>query len=191
MTSDKRSPRFRALGHFIGVIFLNEVKIRWANQNDWYDLGLIHSESFRKAYKCIIPDDFLDKFTIEKRQNYYKKALSENMEKTAIMFVDNKAMGHITVGKCRDTDLDDSYGEIWGIYLLQDYWGKGFGKKLINWGVDRIKEFGFYKATLWVLKENTNAREFYEHLGFEFDGTEKLIKIGKELIEVRYYKSFV
>ena len=113
------------------------------------------------------------------------------MEKTAIMFVDNKAMGHITVGKCRDTDLDDSYGEIWGIYLLQDYWGKGFGKKLINWGVDRIKEFGFYKATLWVLKENTNAREFYEHLGFEFDGTEKLIKIGKELIEVRYYKSFV
>lgn len=25
---------------------------------------------------------------------------------------------------------------------------------------------------------------------FLFDGTEKLIKIGRELIEVRYYKSF-
>ncbi len=169
---------------------MEQVEIRWANCNDWSALGFIHSESFRKAYQGIIPDDFLDNFTIEKRQRYYQKALSEGVEKTALMSVDHKAIGILTVGKCRDDDKDDSYEEIWGIYLLQDYWGKGHGKMLINWGIDRLEEWGYFKATLWVLKENTNARRFYEHLGFEFDGTEKLIKIGKELIEARYYKSF-
>ena len=70
---------------------MEQVEIRWANNNDWYDLGFVHSESFRKAYKGIIPDDFLDDFTIKKRQKYYQKPLSEGIEKTAIMLVDKKA----------------------------------------------------------------------------------------------------
>ncbi len=168
---------------------MDQIKIQWAQYHDWCDLGFIHSESFRSAYRGIIPDDFLNGFAIEKRHNYYQKALNEGVEKTAIMSVNNKATGMITVGKCRDDDLDDTFGEIWGIYLLPDYWRKGLGKILINWGMDRIKDFGYFKATLWVLQDNTNARRFYEHLGFSFDGTEKIITIGKQLTEVRYRKS--
>lgn len=124
---------------------MEQVDIRWAKYDDWPDLGFIHSEPFRKAYQGIIPDDFLDNFTVEKRQQYYEKALREGVEKTAIMLVDHKAIGYLTVGKCRDDDKDDTHGEIWGIYLLQDYWGKGYGKKLINWGIDRLKEWGIFK----------------------------------------------
>ena len=102
--------------------------------------------------------------------------------------MDKKAIGFIVIGKCRDNDLDDMYGEIWGIYLLKNYWGKGYGKRLINWGIDRIKEFGYYKTSLWVLKDNTNARRFYENLGFISDGAEKLITRGKELVQIRYQK---
>jgi ribosomal protein S18 acetylase RimI-like enzyme len=169
---------------------MSEVEIRWANDHDWHDLGFVHFESYRNAYKGIIPDDFFDIFTREKQEKYYQKSLSEGIEKIALMFVDNNAIGCIIVGKCRDDDLDDMYGEIWGIYLLKDYWGKGFGKRLINWGTDRIRELGYYKASLWVLKENTNARRFYEHLGFLFDGTERLITRGQELVQVRYQRTF-
>jgi GNAT superfamily N-acetyltransferase len=167
---------------------MSEVKIRWANYNDWHDLGFVHSESYYDAYKGIIPDDFLDNFTVDKREKYYQISLSKGIEKIAIIFVDKKAIGFIIVGKCRDDDLDNMYGEFWSIYLLKDYWGKGYGRRLINWGIDIIKEFGYYKISLWVLKDNINARRFYEHLGFIFDGTERLITRGKELVQVRYQK---
>jgi RimJ/RimL family protein N-acetyltransferase len=170
---------------------MSEVEIRWANYNDCHNLGFVHSESYRSTYKGIMPDDFLDNFTVEKREQYYQKSLSDGIEKIALIFVDKKAIGCIVVGECRDDDLDDMYGEFLGIYLLKDYWGNGFGKRLINWGIDRIKEFGYFKASLWVLKENTNARRFYEHLGFIFDGTERLITRGKELVQVRYQKTFI
>lgn len=170
---------------------MSQIEVRWANYNDWKELGSVHSDSYRSAYKGIIPDDFLENFTAEKRQEYFQKVLSEGKEKIAIMFVDKKAIGFIIIGKCRDEDLDATYGEIWGIYLLKEYWGKGFGKRLINWGIDRIKENGYFRTALWVLKENENARRFYEHLGFIFDGKEKLIKRDKELVQVRYQKTFV
>jgi GNAT superfamily N-acetyltransferase len=167
---------------------MSDVKIRWANYNDWHYLSLVHSKSYQDAYKGIIPDVFLDNFTVDKRAKYYKESLREGIEKIALIFMDKKAIGFIVIGKCRDNDLDDMYGEIWGIYLLKNYWGKGYGKRLINWGIDRIKEFGYYKTSLWVLKDNTNARRFYENLGFISDGAEKLITRGKELVQIRYQR---
>jgi len=170
--------------------FMNQIEIRWANYSDWQQLGCVHSESYRSAYQSIIPDDFLEDFTVEKQQEYYREILSEGQKRIAIMFADKKAIGLIIVGKCLDEDLDETFGEIRQIYLLKEYWGKGFGKRLINWGIDKIKEYGYFRTALWVLKENVNARRFYEHLGFICDGKEKLIRRGKELVQVRYQKTF-
>ena len=170
---------------------MSEVEIRWANYNDWHDVDFVHSESYRSAYKGIMPDDFLGNFTVEKRQKYFQKSLSEGIEKTALIFVDHKVIGCIIVGKCRDKDLEDMFGEIWGIYLLETYWRKGFGKRLINWGLDEIRKFGYVNISLWVLKANSNARGFYEHLGFRFDGSERVITRGVKLTQVRYQKNFV
>lgn len=45
---------------------MSDVKIRWANYNDWHYLSLVHSKSYQDAYKGIIPDVFLDNFTVDK-----------------------------------------------------------------------------------------------------------------------------
>lgn len=88
----------------------------------------------------------------------------------------------------RDDDLDDTYGEIWGIYLLPSYWNKGFGTILMNWGINELSDRGYKGASLWVLEENLNARAFYEKLGFTCDGVIKEIRLGTILKEVRYIK---
>jgi ribosomal protein S18 acetylase RimI-like enzyme len=170
---------------------MSEVEIRWAHADDWHDLAYVHTESFRSAYEGVIPDDFLNLFTVENREKYYRKSLSEGQATTALIFVDHQAMGCMVIGNCRDDDLDETYGEIWAIYLLKEYWGKGFGKRLISWGMDRLQESGYANVCLWVLKENTNARRFYEHAGFSFDGTEKSIIRGRELVQLRGCKSLV
>lgn len=166
-------------------------RIRYANIVDAKTLGEIHSKSWKVAYKGIVPDEILKNITVEKRQAYFEKALTEKWEEDAIIFKDNDAVGLICIGKCRDADKTDTCGEIWGIYLLPEYWNMGIGSELINWGINELKKRNYSKVILWVLEENINARKFYEKVGFKHDGAIKEITIGKKLIEHRYEKIIV
>jgi ribosomal protein S18 acetylase RimI-like enzyme len=163
-------------------------KIRYANVDDAAILGEIHSQSWKVAYKGIVPKEILNKISSEKRQKYFEKALSEGWEEDAIIFKDDMAVGLICIGKCRDEDKDNSYGEIWGIYLLPEYFNKGVGFELINWGISELANRKYEKISLWVLEDNVHARRFYEKIGFNHDGTVKEITIGKKLKEYRYVK---
>lgn len=161
-------------------------KIRCADVKDAGVLGKIHSESWKTAYKGIVPDSVLDNISADKRKKYFEKALSEGSEENYLVFSDDKAVGFMCIGKCRDQDKDDTYGEIWGIYLLPEYWNKGIGSYFINWGLNELKKRGYKKVTLWVLEANYNARKFYEKIGFKHEGTIKDITLGKKLKELRY-----
>ncbi|WP_130807919.1 GNAT family N-acetyltransferase [Senegalia massiliensis] len=162
--------------------------IRWAKKEDSKDLSIIHSESWKTAYKNIVSDEVLDKIDVKKREDYFKQLLKEKKKEIAVMVLDNIVIGFITLGMNRDNDLDDAYGEIWGIYLLPRYWNKGFGSILMNWGINKLYDRGYKGISLWVLEENLNARAFYEKLGFTCDGVIKEIKIEKILNEVRYIR---
>ena len=98
---------------------------------------------------------------------------------------DEKAAGNLALGRSRDDDRPNA-GEIYGIYLLPECWGQGFGKKFMDFGVNKLRETGFTDIILWVLEDNARARKFYERYGFAVDGTRKEITIGKPLWEVRY-----
>ena len=163
-------------------------KIRHADVNDAGILGEIHAGSWKAAYKGIVPDDILDNISTEKRQKYFEKALSEGREENFLIFADDKAVGFMCLGKCRDEDKDASYGEIWGIYLLPEDWNKGIGSYFINWGLNELKKRGYKRVTLWVLEEKVNARRFYEKIGFKHEGTRKELDLGKKLTELRYEK---
>lgn len=160
--------------------------IRYATINDARILAQIHSTSWKVAYKGIVPNSVLDNITVEKREKHFEQALKEEREKNAIIFKGNKPAGLICIGKCRDSDQDDSCGEIWGIYLHPDYWNMGIGLVLLKWGLDELTKKGYKKATLWVLEDNLSARKFYEKAGFKHDGLIKEIKVGKVLNEYRY-----
>jgi RimJ/RimL family protein N-acetyltransferase len=162
--------------------------IRYADIYDSKILGYIHSQSWKFAYKTIIPDLILDNISAEAREQYFYKTLSEKLEEDVLILKDNTPVGFMTLGKCRDNDSDSYWGEIWGIYLLPSHWHEGIGTQLINWGINELKARTFKKVSLWVLEENVNARKFYEKLGFQHDGTIKELNIGKALNEYRYIK---
>lgn len=168
---------------------MENIKIRWAVYDDAEDLGTIHSQGWKAAYKNIIPDKVLRLITAQERKKRFEEAIIDKTQETAVLTKDNKVIGFCTLGANRDEDLDDSYGEIWGIYLLPQYWGRGLGKALINWGIQELAQRGYDKISLWVLKDNIIARNFYEKIGFLFDGTVKDIEIGRLLREVRYVLS--
>nr|WP_297648999.1 GNAT family N-acetyltransferase [uncultured Treponema sp.] len=48
------------------------------------------------------------------------------------------------------------------LFLSPDAHGKGFGKKLVKYGIEN-----FSAEEVTVNEQNTNAKGFYEHLGFK------------------------
>ncbi|XEC96407.1 N-acetyltransferase family protein [Paenibacillus tarimensis] len=163
-------------------------EIRWAQLEDTRELGFVHSEAYRNAYQGIMPDEYLNQVTPNVSERYFYNALVKETEHIAIVLNDNKAVGYMMLKACSDNDLEKTSGEISAIYLLENYRGIGLGKQLLNWGIEKLKDFGFNIIVLWVLKENIYAIRFYEQQGFVLDGTERIIIRGRELIQVRYLK---
>lgn len=58
------------------------------------------------------------------------------------------------------------WGEVWTLYVLPEYWGKGYGGALLRHSVNWLTEQGFERIYLWALETNQRARRFYEKNGF-------------------------
>ena len=164
--------------------------IKKATLNDVDLLGQIHAKSWQQAYKNIVPNSVLDNITAERRAVRFKKAMSESGEENYLLLVNNQPVGFTSISSSRDDDLSDNTGEIRGVYLDPDYWQKGYGSKLLKWAEAELKSRGYKSITLWVLKDNYQARKFYEKHGYIKEGRSDIITIGgKELDKVRYIKT--
>lgn len=169
-----------------------DIYIRNAVESDAHTLGSIYSQSYRVAFKGIIPDNILeDIFSPEKRAEGLMKELEFGNPTNVILFDRDKPIGLLTYGRSKDDSVDDDTIEIWRIYLLPSYWGHSLGVELMNWGIYEIQAKGYKKVALWVLEENSRARKFYEKMGFIHDGTSRVINPGKELIDLKYIKNIL
>ena len=69
--------------------------------------------------------------------------------------------------------------------------GKGYGSKVLEVVMNELENQGFTEVFLWVLEENTTARQFYEKHGFKCSDDYLDDNIGgKDLREVRYVYQF-
>jgi GNAT superfamily N-acetyltransferase len=139
---------------------------------------------WQAAYKGIVPNDYLHAMYSDKRVERCRKALSES-EDSYCAELKGEMIGRLVFGKSRDEEKPDA-GEIEAIYLTAPFWGKGFGKKMMDYAIAALKEQGCNEAIAWMLEENNRARLFYEKYGFTFDGAKKEIELGKALTLIRY-----
>ncbi|QSX06277.1 GNAT family N-acetyltransferase [Sedimentibacter sp. zth1] len=149
-------------------------------------IALIHTESWKVAYKNIIPTDKLEEMTkIEPRTKMWAKLLTEYKDSTYVYKLNDEIIGYFTIGKSRDSDLQDAY-ELIGIYFHPDFYGRGYGNKMMEFLMENVKHRGFNKIFLWVFKENERAIRYYKKFGFEFDENEKIHDLGRKVLEQRY-----
>ncbi len=81
--------------------------------------------------------------------------------------------GFGSAGPCRDAD-GAGVGEVYAIYLLAEWWGRGAGRNLVAAAPDALGGCGFDKASLWILDANVGARRFYEAHGWAIDGAARV-----------------
>ena len=137
----------------------------------------VHWQTWREAYDGILPADFQKQMTLDKCR-FYSQKYPEN---TLIALDDAKVVGFVSYGDFRDSAT--IAGEIFALYVLKDYYGKGVGRQLMEAAFAALD--GYQEILLWVLEDNKRAISFYEKMGFVFDGQEKVINLGKAVKEKR------
>ena len=165
-----------------------EIMIRKALPEDAVAFTDCHIYCWQTAYKGIVPGEFLENMTTEKEQRVeqYKRALADpgNCEYYCVMNAENM-IGFLIINKSRNED--NSYiGEIWAIYLIEEFCGKGFGKDLLDFEIRELSRVEPKEIFLWVFEDNNRARRFYEKNRFSYDGTKREANYGKPLIQLRY-----
>ncbi|MEO0688581.1 MAG: GNAT family N-acetyltransferase [Cyanobacteria bacterium J06649_11] len=162
--------------------------IRTATLKDVKDIATIHVQSWQIAYKGLIPQTYLDKLSIPKREKSWQDILTNHQNHTIVQEINDLIVGFANYGQTRDKDKDSHItGEITSIYINPEYWRKGLGTEIIEFIVRDMKNRQFHQITLWVLDTNQIARKFYQKIGFKPDGTTKIdIRDNFELREIRY-----
>lgn len=159
------------------------MEIRYINPaDDRMEISHIYEESWKFAYKGIIPQDYLNSIP----KGRWASSL-DNQDRKTLICVDNcRIIGTSSFCKSRFEQFQD-WGEVISIYLLPDHIGKGYGKILMEAVLSELKMQGYKNVFLWVLEENIRARHFYEQFGFLLSDDYLDDNIGgKKLREVRY-----
>lgn len=156
--------------------------IRKATLEDAHAMAIVHVASWQQTYRGQIHPDFINERTIEKSENMF---LSMKCENTIVIETMGQIIGFCGYGYCRDADVTPDTGEIWGMYMLSSYHGRGWGKLLMNVALMELRLLGYKKASLWVLSTNQRAIDFYRAQGFMEDGMLKEVIMKTPVIEKR------
>lgn len=152
--------------------------------DDFVAIGNIYVKSWQTAYRGIVSQDYLDSLS----GGWWAQRIAESRYNDYVVVEDGRYIGTSSTGAARDEKLAD-YGEIISIYLLPEYFGKGYAEPLIKFVENALKEEGYKNIYLWVLEDNIRARKFYEKQGFLANGDTTTMEIsGEVLVEVRYVK---
>ena len=165
-----------------------DIIIRKVSIDDAYEYAVNHIKCWQDAYKGVVPDDYLDNMSdeLEQRAERNKQFLAEPGDCDYFCAeLDGEMIGRLVFGKSHDNNKADA-GEVHAIYLLAEFWGKGYGKQMMDYALAELTHLGYNEVIIWVFKENKRGRQFYEKHGFRADGKEMELECGKPLECMRY-----
>jgi len=154
--------------------------IREATPQDAPQIALVHIKTWQQAYRHIFPADKLaalgqDHATRTERW----QANINNPDHLPAFFVAENPDGEIVGIAAAGKQLKETYpfdAEIFLIYILPNYQGKGIGRGLLSATVRKLQQLGFSSLILWVLAKNTPGRRFYGKIGGRLVGEDNYIR---------------
>lgn len=146
------------------------LRVRKALPEDAQRIARIHRDSWRLAYAGILRRSDLDRLTLRRLIPRWR----ETLRGVAVVEVDGRVEGFVTIGPTRDPDMVGFAGEIFMLYVHPDAWGRGAGRALLDAAAATLSRRGHRWLVLWVLAENTAAQAFYRRMGLRYDGRARL-----------------
>lgn len=149
------------------------VNIRKVKKGDENILACIQTESWKEAFKEIVPAELLLKCTEKERAAaMYKRLLEEHKGNGYILELDGEPHCIAWWDESREKNMPE-YAELICIHSLKDNWHKGYGSMMMDRVLGDVKAAGYSKIMLWVFDNNMRAIKFYEAHGFNASGQKK------------------
>ena len=155
-----------------------DTNVRIAVTTDSPSIARVRIDSWRTAYKGIIAEDYLARISYVDGEARWSQAIDnprtivlvaeDALEKTIVGFVSGGA------NRAQDTSYA---GELYAIYVLKEFRGKGIGRKLVRSFVQKLIDRNIDSMLVWVLAKNP-YRQFYELLGGQYVRSQE-IQIGE------------
>ena len=86
------------------------------------------------------------------------------------LYEDTRLSGYVSLSKSRETDGEY---ELHNLGVLPECRHKGYGRELIDFCKNKVKELGGDKITLGMVEENTRLKNWYMQNGFIHTGSKK------------------
>jgi GNAT superfamily N-acetyltransferase len=156
--------------------------VRRARPADAAAIARVQVQSWHETYTGIIPQPYLDQLSVLTEERKWRRTLSSGGW-AFIAEWDQTMVGFGSGGLSRVRR--DITGEIYVLYVLSEYQGRGIGRALFDVCHYELGRCGHHGLLIWVLADNP-ACGFYEHLGGVIAGENRAHIAGARLRELAY-----
>ena len=126
-------------------------------------------DTWRAAYRGIVPAAYLENLSYEESERLWRDRLADqNGEGCVFVAEGERGVVGFASGSPRrafSKGLEEYRGVLETIYVLPAGQGSGAGGRLLGAVAGHFVENGVNSMVLWVFEENRPARGFYERLG--------------------------
>jgi ribosomal protein S18 acetylase RimI-like enzyme len=155
--------------------------VRPAEIEDAAAIARVHVASWRTTYRGILPDDFLESLSEERYEERWRRSLLDEGTRVYVAEDGREVVGFASGGRERAGEHSFA-GELYAIYVLEEAQGRGHGRGLVRAVSAGLRELDLADMIVWVLRDNTRARRFYERLGGIFIRSQP-VTIGTAVLE--------
>lgn len=166
------------------------MEVREGKIEEVHQISRILVKSSTYAYSEQIPKDHLDKIEDDQYVTYLKNVIKKEDKKCFVACEEDKILGAACIGPSRLKKYKDDL-ELMTLYVDPDFFGQRAGFQLMKKIKAYAMAYNYKRISLWCLKDNERARDFYYRQGFYRNGDEEFITVAKtDLTKARYVFEF-
>jgi ribosomal protein S18 acetylase RimI-like enzyme len=163
---------------------MEEFQTRVARPADAPRIARLDVETWRATYAGILTAPFLVGLSTQRREVGWTAVIEREPRDVRVATdADGTIVGFGSCGPSRDRA--EFAGEVFTLYIGQDWQNRGIGRKLLFGLFERLVDQGCGSAIIWVLRDNP-GRFFYQRLGGQ-EVRRKIFTVGGSRVEASGY----
>jgi GNAT superfamily N-acetyltransferase len=159
--------------------------MRSATPDDAAEIARVHVATWRSAYRDLLPDDFLASLSQAHYTERWRRVIADGSSRVFVVEDADGVAGFASGGRERAGETGFA-GELYALYVLDEAQRHGYGRELVRAVAGALRELHLPDMIVWVLRDNSPARAFYERLGGTYVRAQPITIGTTTLEEVSY-----
>jgi GNAT superfamily N-acetyltransferase len=170
-------------------------RVRAATVEDAASLAVLHRVTWRAAYSELLPAGILDELETPQLQQAWADTIKGGAT-VLIATEGDEPVGFVVAGPAPEDEVAAADGTLppdaartvlVSTLLVEPRWGRrGHGGRLLCAAAAALREAGATRGIAWVAAEDPATLSFYQHAGWNPDGTVRTLDAGgRPLREIR------